>query len=81
MLVKQRVDVNFALRHATCLHLTSSNDQHLVPGMITSPFKMHFFRLSSRQADNQLAGKSLLHIQLLGYRDKKCPEYVRKLSG
>ena len=28
--------MNFALRHATCLHLTSSNDQHLVQGMITS---------------------------------------------
>ena len=26
----------FALRHTTCLHLTSSNDQSYVPGMITS---------------------------------------------
>ena len=31
-----------------------------------SPFKMHGFRLSSRQADNQLAGKSLSHMQALG---------------
>ena len=36
MLVKQRTVINFALRHPTCLHLTSSNDQSLVPGMITS---------------------------------------------
>ena len=54
--VKQRTDVNFALRHATCLHLTSSNDQRLVPGIITSlRSKYVTFRLSSRQVDNQLA--------------------------
>ena len=35
-----------------------------------SPFKIHDFRVSSRQADNQLAGKSLSHMQTLGYRDK-----------
>ena len=69
------------LRHATCLHLTSSNDQRYVPGMITwhdnlSPFKIHDFRLSSRQADNQLAGKSLSHMQTLGYHGKMCLKYV-----
>ena len=32
--IKQRT-VNLALCHATCLHLTSSNDQRLMPGMIT----------------------------------------------
>ena len=51
------------LRHATCLHLTSSNDHGLVPGMITSssPFKMHDYRLSSRQADNHaVGGKELI---------------------
>ena len=36
MEVQQRNGVNFALRQATCLHLTSSNDQRYVPGMITS---------------------------------------------
>ena len=36
MLVKHRVDVNCAVCHATCCHLTSSNDQCLVLGMITS---------------------------------------------
>ena len=41
-----------------------------------SPFKMQDFRLSSRQADNQLAGKCLLHMQNLGYHGKKRPEYV-----
>ena len=30
------IDLNFALCHSTCLHLTSSNDKHLLPGMITS---------------------------------------------
>ena len=35
-----------------------------------SPFKMHDFRLSSRLADNQLAGKSLSHMQTLGYHGK-----------
>ena len=64
------------LCHATCLRLTSSNDQSLVPGMITSPFKMDEFWLSSWQAKNQLAEKSLSHIQTLGYHGKKCPEYV-----
>ena len=34
--VKQRINVNFMLCHATCLHPTSSNEQCLVPGMITS---------------------------------------------
>ena len=35
-----------------------------------SPLKIHDFRLLSRRADNQLAGKSLSHMQSLGYRDK-----------
>ena len=35
-----------------------------------SLFKMHDFRLSSKQADNQLAAKSLFHMQTLGYRLK-----------
>ena len=30
-------------------------------------FKMHDFQLSSWQADNQLVGKSLSHMQTLGY--------------
>ena len=37
---------------------------------------MHDFRLYSRQADNQLAGKSSSQMQILGYRDKLRPEYV-----
>ena len=41
-----------------------------------SPFKIHDFRLSSRQADNQLAGKSLSHFQTLGYHGKMCLKYV-----
>ena len=51
-------------------YLTSCNDQRLVPGMITSRLKMHDFHLSKQQADNQMAGKSLLHMQTLGYRGK-----------
>ena len=39
-------------------------------------FKMHDVRLSSGQTDNQLAGKSLPHMQTLGYRGKYRPEYV-----
>ena len=49
--------VNFALSQAACLHLTSSNDQRLVPGTITSLRSKGM----SRQADNKLAGKILLH--------------------
>ena len=64
------IDVNFASCHTTCLHLTLSNDQRLVQGMITSLFKMHDFWLSLRQADNQLEGKSLSHMQTLGYHGK-----------
>ena len=41
-----------------------------------SPFKIHDFRLSSRQADNQLAGNSLTHMQTLGYHGKMCLKYV-----
>ena len=41
-----------------------------------SSFKIHDIRLSSRQADNQLAGKSLSHMQTLGYQGKMCPKYV-----
>ena len=41
-----------------------------------SLFKIHDFRLSSRQADNQLAGKSLLHMQTLGYQGKMCLKYM-----
>ena len=41
-----------------------------------SLFKIHDFRLSSLQADNQLAGKSLSHMQTFGYHDKKCLKYV-----
>ena len=41
-----------------------------------SPFKIHDFRLSSRQADNQLAGKSLSHMQTFGYHGKTCLKYV-----
>ena len=33
--IYQRIDVNFALRLTTWLHLTLSNDQGLVPDMIT----------------------------------------------
>ena len=36
-----------------------------------SPFKIHDFRLSSRRADNQLAGKGLSHMETLGYCGKK----------
>ena len=36
MYVKQKTGIKFALCHATCLHLTSSNDQCLVPSIITS---------------------------------------------
>ena len=32
-----------------------------------SPFKIHDLRLSSQRADNQLAGKSLSHMQTLVY--------------
>ena len=41
-----------------------------------SPFKIHDFRLSSRQADNQLAGKSLSHMHIFGYNGKKRLKYV-----
>ena len=41
-----------------------------------SPFKTHDFRLSSWQADNQLAGRSLSHMQTLGYHGKTCLKYV-----
>ena len=37
---------------------------------------MHDFQLSSRQADSQLAGKSLSHMQTLDYHDKICLKYV-----
>ena len=43
-----------------------------------SPFKIHDFQLSSRQADNQLVGKILLHMQTLGYQNKMCRKYVIK---
>ena len=36
MYVKRRTGINFALSHATCLHLMSSNGQCLVLGMISS---------------------------------------------
>ena len=49
----------------------SSNDQRIKPAL----FKMNDFPLS-QQADNQLAGKSLTHMQILGYRCKKRPGYV-----
>ena len=32
---KYRIDVNFVLPHTTSLHLTSCNEQCLLPGMIT----------------------------------------------
>ena len=64
------------LRHATCLHLTSSYDQRYVPGMITSLRSKYMARLSSRWADNQLAAKSLSHMQTLGYHCKKRLKYV-----
>ena len=70
MLSKTEEWRNFELRHATCLHLTSSNEQRYVPGMITSLPSKYDFWLSSRQADNHLAGKSLSHMQTLGYRGK-----------
>ena len=35
-----------------------------------SPFKIHDLRFSSRQADNQLGGKSLSHLQTLDYQAK-----------
>ena len=41
-----------------------------------SPFQIHDFRLSSRQADNKFAGKCLSHMQNLGYRSKQCSKYV-----
>ena len=57
-------DIKFALRHATCLHLTSFNDQRLVLGMITSlGSKYMTSSYQSWQADNLLAGKSLSHMQ------------------
>ena len=40
-----------------------------------SPFKIHDYRLSSQQADNQLVGKSL--SQTLDYHCKKCLKYVK----
>ena len=54
----------------------SSNDQRYVPGMITSLRSKYDFRLSSWQADNQLAGKSILHMQTLGYHGKMRLKYV-----
>ena len=29
------INVNFGLRHTTCLHLTSSNDKRVVPGRVS----------------------------------------------
>ena len=40
-----------------------------------SPFKMHDFWLSAWQADNQLAGESLMYMQTMGYCSKSCPKY------
>ena len=47
-----------------------------MPGMITSLRSKYMTRLSSRQADNQLAGKSLSHMHTFGYHDKKRLKYV-----
>ena len=66
MFLKHGIDVNFGLGHATCLHLKPSTHGH----DNLFPFKIDKFRLPSRQADNQLAGKSLSHMQTLGYRGK-----------
>ena len=41
-----------------------------------SPFKIHDFPLSSWQADNQLAGNSVSHMQTLGYHSKMSLKYV-----
>ena len=43
---------------------------YLNPSRDLSPFKIHDFRLSSWQADNQLLGKCLSHMQTLGYCGK-----------
>ena len=61
------------LRHATCLHLTSSNDQRLVLGMITSLRSKYLTSglISSRQADNQLAGKCLSHMGMFKNNEAK----------
>ena len=42
--------------------------RHLMNNL--SLFKKHDSRLSSWQADNQLVGKCLAHMQTLGYRGK-----------
>ena len=67
------------LHCATCLHLPSSNDHAGHDNL--SPFKIHVhdFRLSSWQADNQLAGKSLSHMQTLGYRGKWCTDHDNEI--
>ena len=59
-------DVYCARRHTTCLHLPSSNEG-LELGMITS---LNSKNMTSGYLSAQLAGKSLLLMQNLGYRDK-----------
>ena len=44
--------------------------------MIISPFKIHDFRLSAQWADDQLVGKSLLHMQTLGNHYKQISKSV-----
>ena len=48
-----------------------------MPGIITSLRSKYLtFSYQSWQADNQLAGKSLSHMQTLGYQCKMCLKYV-----
>ena len=52
-----------------------------MPGMMTSLHSKYMTSgYQSRQADNQLAEKSLSHMQTLGFWGKLCPGYVLSTS-
>ena len=67
--------MNFVSLLATCLHLTSSSEQRLEPGTVQTTLFAVISQERARRAANQLAGKSLSHMQSLGYQGKLCPKY------
>ena len=66
--------MNFVSLLATCSHLTSSSER-LQPGTVQNTLLVVISQQHARRVDKQLAGKSLSHMQSLGYQGKSCPKY------
>ena len=67
------------LQHATCLNMTSSTENGLVSGIISSIQNTLILVISpagGQRSNNKLAEKSLWQMQTWGYHEKSCPKYV-----